>query len=512
MATDKNSASLFSRMLGTLSSPVRIASFGGSRGKIDPVAVDANLGRLSQVSNGSDRMPVTPTLSLEEATREAYALSHFVHGCVSKIASAVSQVPWGLEKRSVDRQWTPVLDSDYEALLERPNPFMSGQDLFERWTLHLILTGNCIGLKVRPVSGSSTRPKEIWPVQPDLIRPVPDKLNYLSHYELLTDGNSIPIDPKDVIHIQIADPRNPFWGMSPLVALGRIIATEVDALTWWRQNIRNRASKLGYISFQNELTPEQYDQVQQSLIAQATGPWNAGLPFVLGNEAKWTPGSSTPAEMDFTNLRKMTREEICGVLGVSPILMGIQDFSSYNNIVTARLMLWLDTVCPILSNMRSALDMALLVDFINPSEIRQYQTGYDLTNVDALVANMVNVISVAQALFGMGVPFSQINARLKLGFSKYDGWDTSWLPSGLIPSEQLAENAASGGGMNPGRTSRPGPVSDARADRMADSGTFSKPPSGFKRKFSQGADSAEDALSMLRKLIPEPGRNGIAAH
>jgi HK97 family phage portal protein len=496
-----NTQGVLARLGSALQTPIRLGG-GTGKPKVQTTPVDEGLARIAQSGSNPGGLPVLPSLTLEEATREAYSTSHFVHGCVSKIATSVASVPWGLEQRGKDRQWTPVPDSDYEALLERPNPFMHGSDLFERWTQHLILTGNAIGIKVRTLTGKGSQPKEIWPVQPDFIKPVPDRMNYLSHYELKVEGGgTVPIDPNDVIHIQIADPRNPHWGMSPLVALSRVVATEIDALTWWRQSIRNRASKFGYISFQNELSPEQFDQVQSALVAQATGPWNAGLPFILGNEAKWVPSSSTPQEMDFTNLRKMTREEICGILGVSPILMGVQDFSSYNNMVTARLMLWLDTICPILSNFRAALDLALLPDFIAPNNLRQYQTGYDLTNVDALVQNLVNVISVAQTLFAIGVPFNQINSRLKLGFVKFDGWDTSWLPSGLVPSAQLAENAAEAGGAGGAPGGAHGPTTDLAAEHQADAGA-TEPKQ--KSRFTKSANSAYDAIKTLRDLVPQP--------
>jgi HK97 family phage portal protein len=535
MAMNSTASGILARMIGTLSAPIRMPSFG-KRPEVATQPLDEATARATQTPGSTDRMPVIPTLTLDEAAREAFEMSHFVNGCVAKIATAVSSVPWGLEKRGKDRQWAPVPDSDYEALLERPNPFMQGQDLFERWTMHLILTGNCLGVKVRPVSGKKTQPTEIWPVQPDYIRPVPDKLNYLSHYEFRTDGGTIPIRPQDVIHIQISNPRNPHWGLSPLVALGRVIATEVDALTWWRQNIRNRASKLGYLSFTHELTPEQFDQVQQALIAQATGPWNAGLPFILGNEAKWVPGTSTPAEMDFVNLRKMTREEICGILGVSPIIMGIQEYSSYNNIVTARLMLWMETVVPILANMRAALDRALLIDFVGDKDRRQFQTGYDLTNVEALTANLVNVISIATALFAMGVPFQQINARLKLGFTPFPQWDTSWLPSGVVPADQLAENAAAGGagagapppgGADQVPGAHPDEVSQAEKDLDASMGKDSAVaekdnqedmPSATavmktkSRRFGRQVSDVHMALDTLRNMLPVPSSNGMAMH
>jgi HK97 family phage portal protein len=430
------------KITSVLNTQLTIPTLNQARPPMPTVQVTEAIARLTQLTGGVDRQPIIPALTLAQASREAYEISHFVHGCLSKIATAISSVPWGLEKRDgKSRQFAPVPDSDYEMLLERPNPYMNGQKLFERWALHLQLTGNCIGLKVRPLSGSRTAPTEIWPIQPDFIKPVPDQYNYLSHYEFQSaTGRKIPINPNDVIHIMVVDPRNPHWGLSPLIALGRVIATEVDALNWWRQSIRNRASKLGVMSFPHTLNDEQYDEVYQQLIAQATGPWNAGLPWVVGTDAKWVAASNSPQEMDFIGTRKMTREEICGALGTSPILMGIMDAGSYNNMATARLMFWLDTVVPMLNNFRAALDLDLLPDFFPTSQLRSYQTNYDLTNVDALVFNLVNLITVAKELFAMGVPFEQINARLKLGFTEFPGWSISWLRNALIPADQLAEH------------------------------------------------------------------------
>ena len=91
---------------------------------------------------------------------------------------------------------------------------------------------------------------------------------------------------------------------------------------------------------------------------------NAHTPWVLGAGANWQQMSLSPAEMDFINSRKFTREEICTIFQVPPPMIGIQDRMTYNNIETARKIFWMDTVTPLLEDIKDCFNLSLTPEFV----------------------------------------------------------------------------------------------------------------------------------------------------
>lgn len=435
-------SNFLSRMQTALTAPLKFPSFlspsPSQQGlAVQPEEPTPELARDLQVQPHESGRPVFTTWTTKRAVEEGLKASHIVYSCVSLLASAGASVPWYTATKNGKGEWDRDEVSDVEDLLEQPNEFMDRQIFMERGLNHLLIGGNAIFLKVRPPVGPNKgKVTELWPIQPDWIKPVPADHLYLSHYLFKNSEKEFPISPRDIIHIQFCDPANMFWGMSPLQAMTRIVDTDVDMVSWWRWSLRNRAVKDGILQYKSELTREQYDLIKAQLVEQVMGPYNARIPLVLGNESTFTPTSMTPVEMDFINSRKLNKEEICGVYGVPPILIGAMDHSSYNNIITARLILWFDRVMPLLDKFGNAFDRALMQEF--GYKRNRKRCFYDTSNVPALIEHFYKQVDCAEKLWKMGLAFNSLNRRLKLGFQPEAGHDTGYLPSSYVPTEDLA--------------------------------------------------------------------------
>ena len=86
--------------------------------------------------------PVWTDWNTKRAIREGFKASTWVYACVYKIMKAVASVPWKVRDKKTKED---VEDSPLEELLKKPNPWMSGQDLFEDWLLIYILGGTASG-------------------------------------------------------------------------------------------------------------------------------------------------------------------------------------------------------------------------------------------------------------------------------------------------------------------------------------------------------------------------------
>lgn len=382
----------------------------------------------------------------QKAVEEGFKASTWVYAAVSRISTAAGTPPWVVEElvegeNENETVAQPVgADEPLQALLDRPNPFMTTKDIIRRVATHLYLGGNGIITKIRAGKrdGDSEQPvAELWPMHPAWVAPVLSKTDFISRYDLKNPdgtGKAKPMDVKNVIHIQLVDPNDPTWGMSPLQAAAKTVDADVKAVEWNMVAMQNRSVPDGVFTLDLPVTREQWEEARDQVKEQYMGTDNARAPWVVGNSARWQQMAMSPAEMDFIESRKLTREEILAVFGVPPPLVGVYENATLANIKTAREIFWLDTMLPFLDVVEEALWRSLVPDFYDEASARKMLLRYDTSNVDALQEDMGQKMETAQSMWETGIPWSVINDRLELGMTPWPGWDVPYVPTSMVPA------------------------------------------------------------------------------
>lgn len=370
----------------------------------------------------------------KKAIDDGFKASVWVYSAITRIMQAVASVPWvvGIEDESGEIEI--VNNHPLKGLIDEPNPFMSWNDLVKRFVSHLYLAGNGLLSKIFIENGNENVLAELWPLSPIGVKPVPSKTDFIKEYELNNDGSKKTIPSEKVVHAMFTDPGNPYWGMAPLQAAARIVDTDVEAVRWNKVSLQNRAIADGAFTFDQPLTREQWEEARDRLRELHQGPDNARAPWVLGNGARWNPMSLTPAEMDFVESRGLTREEILSVFGVPPPLVGIYQQATLTNIETSRRIFWLDTIIPLLKDIRSVLQRSVARHF-QDKESGKVIVDFDLTNVDAVREAFAEKVDAAKDLWEMGFPTSVIVKLLGIDVdTEWPGFDTSYVPARVIPA------------------------------------------------------------------------------
>nr|DAL14494.1 MAG TPA_asm: portal protein [Caudoviricetes sp.] len=373
------------------------------------------------------------------AVEEGFKASVWVYSTTDRKAKAAASVPWYVYRRNSKGEWEPYTDHPLQILLDKPNPFTSRSLFIKRMILQLELAGNSLEHMV--LQGG--KPVELWNVGPDRIKPVKDDRDFIKSYEYRhseREQDKIYLKPGEIIHSMYVDPSNPYWGVSPLQVAARTVDTDIEAVQWNKVALQNRAVTDGAFKIEKDITREQYLELRRQVREQHEGASNARAPWVLGSGAEWQPMSLSPVDMDFIEGRKMTREEICAVFSVPPPLVGILDKANYSNMQEARRVFWLDTIIPLLTDIRDTLNRALTPYFQTDGE--EIMIDYDVSNVEALQENFKEKIETAKSLWSMGVPLNTINQRLDLGFEDMEGGDIGYLPASLLPANMAAALAA----------------------------------------------------------------------
>jgi HK97 family phage portal protein len=362
----------------------------------------------------------------KRAIDDGFKSSVWVYICIRRLMASAASVPWYAYEGGGDK-WEKEENHPLSDLMAQPNPFMSRQQTMEWVIAQLQLAGNSMLKKI--VIGGKTR--ELWPIwELDKIQPVPDRFNFLDRYDFRRDGEAIPILPSEVVHMQLVDPSTPYWGMSPLQAAARVVDTDTEAVQWNKVMLQNRAKPDGVFMIPGQVERDQLDEARMIVREQYGGPDNRGVPFVFGSGMTYTQMSLSPAEMDWLESRKLSREEICAVFGVPLPMVGIYADATLANLETSRSIFWEDTVIPLLDLVQAALNRSITPAFGDP---RTLQLRYDTTGVNALREDLSDKIVQFGKLVTSGVPVNVAAQRLQLGIDAIEGGDIGLVPATMIP-------------------------------------------------------------------------------
>ena len=167
----------------------------------------------------------------------------------------------------------------------------------------------------------------------------------------------------------------------------------------------------------NVVTEDDYALARRMIEDRISGPDNARRPWIVGGDSDVRPMSYTAVEMDYINTRKFNREVISAALGVPAPLIGDADNSTYNNLDTLKRDFWQDTISNWLEELRQDLTRQVLLPYYGDKR-RSKQPAlrymYDLSNVEALQANMQEKADVAKTFVDAGYTPQSVANMLEL--------------------------------------------------------------------------------------------------
>lgn len=254
---------------------------------------------------------------------------------VYRTSGAVAQVPWRLFRKRVDGRRVTPLPGETEqrqeitrhaalTLMHTPNPFMSGMFFRELAQIYVEATGEaCLVLARDGVFGI---PFEWWPVRPDRMQPVKHPTEYLAGWIYTgPNGEKVPLDKRDVIHLKVPNPVDPYRGMSGVAALGLDLDSSRAAAEWNRNFFRNSAEPGGVVEMEEDLDDNEFERFQKRWREAHQGVHNAHRVAILEYGAKWKATSPHARDMQFVELRNQSREIIREGLGIHGHILGLSE-------------------------------------------------------------------------------------------------------------------------------------------------------------------------------------------
>lgn len=391
-----------------------------------------------------------------------------VYACVREKSNALSGLPMTVS--TLDDQIVetgPLVD-----LSQRPNAKMTGRTFWRNTSAFLDLFGRVHWVMTLDAGG---RPVEVVPVSPLQMKPVVNRttgelIGWKFRAAGALRGNETMIPPDEVhtiIDPDFEDVDNPFDGLSPRRAAMAAIAQ------YWKSDIANEASldngvePGGVFTMQGNMGDGQRRDLRDQLNERHGGAANRRRFMVLEGGMDWKTTAASFTEMEFSELKKMSRVDICAAFNVPPPVCGFFEDSNYAHADAAEQAFYIRTVLPragwlaeewsigVLNRLSG--DRSLAMADARRSSIgvlerstHGYRVGrkaasksrvmyfawFDSSDVPAVQRAKLAQTEAAKSWIEKGVPLNQIIRAYDLPFEEVAWGDTWWRQIGLIDVQE----------------------------------------------------------------------------
>lgn len=407
--------------------------------------------KKSPFSNTTIALNNSPQYSLEnfdDYYQEGYRENSLIYAAVTYKAKSLTQAKLKVYKYTDQKGNYDLLEmgNDLQKLLDKPNPYQSGDEFHTLQNVFFNLTGNAFSYFERNGDKSI---KAIWPLNPAYVRIIPDEKGEIAGYDYKpywSGGEYFPIKRDDMAHWKLPNPSDELnglgFGMSPVLAMA--LAGDVDNMISRFLNtfFKHGALPAGLLKFKEiSLDENEVNAIREKWREIYGGYDNWSDVGILDMYGEYQRIGFSFTEMDFGKLDQRNETRIFASLGVPlellPTVSGLQG-STYNNKAEARQMFWQDTMMYELEVVEQELSR-----FFNDEETGIF-IKWDLSEVHALKGDIQVQVAAAFQLYNMKMPARIAFETVGLAVTEYEGIDdTQPNQMDLFNAQAEQENATS---------------------------------------------------------------------
>jgi HK97 family phage portal protein len=300
------------------------------------------------------------TDSTVRITAESAQSSATVFACVQVRAQDIAKLPLILYRRLPDGGRQRATDHPlYNLLALQPNDHQTSFEWRETMQQHLDLHGNAYA---RINRDSRYRPVELIALHPHWVQ-VHHTMDGTVFYKLRMWGHGAEetLTADDILHLKDRSDDG-ICGKSVISRCREVIGLNVAGQKHMATLLGNGARLSGIISLKGQVDKPGRDLAKQEFNDSygGVGSKNANGVAVFAEEGTFSPIQMKPADMDFIEQQKLSRQEIATIFRVPPHKVGIMDNATFSNIEHQSLEYVTDTLMPIARRWEMALGAALL--------------------------------------------------------------------------------------------------------------------------------------------------------
>jgi HK97 family phage portal protein len=291
---------------------------------------------LLRLSGEMDDAP-GPTVKFRERTTalDAPQQVSYCYACISRRASAVGSARWYLAKPDGDRVDIEKVDEGLRGILTQPNKLMTFSDLMEAVVWNLDIAGNAY-LAWEASNGraaSRGRPDTLWPLRPDWMKidGGGTAADVVTQFIYRVNNRDVPFKPEDIAWFRYYWPGETRYGMGIVQAMARTLTLDTYATESNLRLFQQGLQIAGAFVTPDKVSPDAVKRLKESVDQRHKGVGRSHRPLVLSEGMDFKQMQFAPKDVEFLEMMKFTRENVCSAFGVPPALVGILEFANYAN-------------------------------------------------------------------------------------------------------------------------------------------------------------------------------------
>ena len=361
---------------------------------------------------------------------QAYAQSVWVYASISAISQNISNVPLKITTEVKDKEPITIESGPEYELFNQPNPLMNGKQLIEATMIYMGLRGEAFWI-LEDREDVTKLPTRIWCFDPIRFMPILDQISgMVIGWRYTGKVGAIDFGLHEIIHFKYFNPYNDVRGLAPLQAAKTSIDQDYYSGQFNKTFFQEGAAVGGYITVPGELSDTQYNRLQKQFDNRHKGYNKAHRVGIIEGGADYKEAKLTQRDMDFVQMKKLSREEIFAVYKVNSVVMGLyEDIKSFEGIKTAHKTFWTECLVPKTTYLEEQI-WSRLFSSINGGKV---WVKFDLSTVSALQEDFEKKVDIGEKLQKMGWPINAINKRLELGMEDVSWGDVWYAPINLVP-------------------------------------------------------------------------------
>jgi len=349
-----------------------MSTIGGQLGFLNRLKLAFGVVKRGGIAQLVQQIKMNRSQGVGDGPTNAYSEVVVVYAAVKVKANSVASMPMMISTIA-----DQVLESGpLVELTEQPNPGMTGDKFVQATSAMLDLFGKVMWVFVLDAGG---RPTEVYPVSPLQIKPIRNRqTGELLGWEYLPAGARPGMEQRlspEEVHVIIDenwDDADPLSAISPRHAARRAISQYYKADWANEASLDNGVEPGGALVAPADanLTIDQRNDIREQIDQRHTGVKNRRRWMLLEGGLTWQQIMANFGDMEFTELKKMAREDTCAAYGVPPAVLGWFADSNYAHADAARQSFWIETILPLASRIAKEWDIAVNCRFEGDRSIR----------------------------------------------------------------------------------------------------------------------------------------------
>jgi len=376
-----------------------------------------------------------PALFKPEESLKAYGDNVWLYRAVLSIAMEIARTKFKLKKADTpDGEIEYVTKHQALETLRRPQVTKAGKsmltfmDMMLVLGMRMLLNGEEFWVLDKRMSGKfGGSPREIQPALPEFMHTALTASGEIDHYIYRLPEKHINLDPLDVVHFKLPDPRNIYRGHSPVQGIRYALDTHKEADQLNVKQLQNNAVPAGIVTTKSAVNDSTLEKMRSQWRQMYAGSGNAGKVAFVPEGMDFKTIQRTNAEMQFTEGKSVNRDEILANYGVGLEIMGRTESQTRANAEAAIFVFQRFGVLPYLEKIVDTLNNDYLPAFAGTD-------GLEFCFDDPVPQNTEEKRLNAEALWRIGGLTSN-EARKMFGFERIDlpGMDVPYLPMSAMP-------------------------------------------------------------------------------